>query len=63
MLKITVFVTFYFCFFFRLGQHAFSRAYINFLISEDIFIFTDKFDGYVFLDSKGNSKIYFTIWI
>ncbi|GFY73967.1 regulator of nonsense transcripts 3A [Trichonephila inaurata madagascariensis] len=38
----------------RLGPHAFSRAYINFLIPEEIFIFKDKFDGYVFLDSKGN---------
>ncbi|XP_035221119.1 regulator of nonsense transcripts 3A-like [Stegodyphus dumicola] len=38
----------------RLGPHAFSRAYINFLIPEDIFTFKDKFDGYVFLDSKGN---------
>lgn len=38
----------------RLGQNAFSRAYINFLVSEDIFIFKDKFDGYVFLDNKGN---------
>ncbi|KAF8792391.1 Regulator of nonsense transcripts 3A like protein [Argiope bruennichi] len=37
-----------------LGPHAFSRAYINFLIPGDIFLFKDKFDGYVFLDSKGN---------
>ncbi|XP_054718066.1 regulator of nonsense transcripts 3B-like isoform X2 [Uloborus diversus] len=37
-----------------LGSHGFSRAYINFLIPEDIFIFKDKFDGYVFLDNKGN---------
>ncbi|CAL1262312.1 unnamed protein product [Larinioides sclopetarius] len=37
-----------------LGPHAFSRAYINFLIPEDIFLFKDKFDGYVFVDNKGN---------
>ncbi|RUS72367.1 hypothetical protein EGW08_019865, partial [Elysia chlorotica] len=36
-----------------LGPNAFSRAYVNFLAPEDIFIFRDKFDGYVFLDSKG----------
>ncbi|XP_015918123.1 regulator of nonsense transcripts 3B [Parasteatoda tepidariorum] len=38
----------------RLGSHAFSRAYINFVIPEDIFLFKDQFDGYVFLDNKGN---------
>lgn len=37
-----------------LGQHAFARAYINFVNQEDIFIFKEKFDGYVFLDTKGN---------
>ena len=37
-----------------LGQHAFSRAYINFKEREDIDIFTEKFDGYVFVDTKGN---------
>ncbi|CAG5118812.1 unnamed protein product, partial [Candidula unifasciata] len=36
-----------------LGQNAFTRAYVNFLSPEDIFIFRDKFDGYVFLDAKG----------
>lgn len=36
-----------------LGPNAFSRAYINFLSANDIFIFRDKFDGYVFLDAKG----------
>ncbi|KAH9512395.1 hypothetical protein Btru_039403 [Bulinus truncatus] len=35
-----------------LGQNAFTRAYINFLVPDDIFNFRDKFDGYVFLDSK-----------
>lgn len=46
------------CFYFvpadwSLGQHATSRAYINFRHQSDIFIFKDKFDGYVFIDSKG----------
>lgn len=36
-----------------LGQNAFSRAYINFVKYEDIFLFRDKFDGYVFVDAKG----------
>lgn len=36
-----------------LGQYAFSRAYINFLNQQDIFIFREKFDNYVFVDSKG----------
>ena len=37
-----------------LGQYSFCRAYINFVHHEDVFIFKDKFDSYVFLDSKGN---------
>lgn len=36
-----------------LGNNLFSRAYINFVNVEDIFLFKDKFDGYVFLDDKG----------
>lgn len=36
-----------------LGQNASCRAYINFSNQEDIFIFKDKFDGYVFVDTKG----------
>ncbi|XP_063992966.1 regulator of nonsense transcripts 3A isoform X2 [Diachasmimorpha longicaudata] len=36
-----------------LGQHAFSRAYINFTDQKDIFMFREKFDNYVFVDSKG----------
>lgn len=34
-------------------QNASSRAYINFTNQNDIFIFKDKFDGYVFVDSRG----------
>lgn len=37
-----------------LGNFAFCRAYINFVHMEDVYIFKDKFDGYVFVDSKGN---------
>lgn len=37
-----------------LGQNATSRAYINFVNDEDIFIFKDRFDGYVFVETKGS---------
>ncbi|CAI9726839.1 regulator of nonsense transcripts 3B-like isoform X1 [Octopus vulgaris] len=37
-----------------LGVNAFTRAYINFPCAEDICTFKDKFDGYVFVDKKGN---------
>ncbi|XP_053980893.1 regulator of nonsense transcripts 3A [Hylaeus volcanicus] len=36
-----------------MGQFAFSRAYINFAEQQDIFMFREKFDNYVFVDSKG----------
>lgn len=36
-----------------MGQYAFSRAYINFIEQQDIFMFREKFDNYVFVDSKG----------
>ncbi|XP_058830902.1 regulator of nonsense transcripts 3A [Topomyia yanbarensis] len=36
-----------------LGKNASSRAYISFSRAEDIFLFKDKFDGYIFVDSKG----------
>uniref|UniRef100_A0A1E1W5G3 UPF3 domain-containing protein n=1 Tax=Pectinophora gossypiella TaxID=13191 RepID=A0A1E1W5G3_PECGO len=36
-----------------LGYNLFSRAYINFVNVEDIYLFRDKFDGYIFLDEKG----------
>ncbi|XP_053685243.1 regulator of nonsense transcripts 3B-like [Sabethes cyaneus] len=36
-----------------LGKNASSRAYISFIHAEDIFLFKDKFDGYIFVDSKG----------
>lgn len=37
-----------------LGHFSFSRAYINFLTFKDLEAFRDKFDGYVFVDSRGN---------
>lgn len=37
-----------------LGTHASCRAYINFVNQEDVFIFKEKFDGYVFVDARGN---------
>lgn len=33
----------------------YARAYINFKNQEDIILFRDRFDGYVFLDNKGES--------
>lgn len=36
-----------------LYPHLFSRAYINFKTPEDILLFRDRFDGYVFIDNKG----------
>lgn len=36
-----------------LGFDATCRAYINFKNHEDVFLFRDRFDGYVFVDTKG----------
>uniref|UniRef100_A0AAY4DK50 UPF3 domain-containing protein n=1 Tax=Denticeps clupeoides TaxID=299321 RepID=A0AAY4DK50_9TELE len=36
-----------------LYPHLYSRAYINFKNQEDIVLFRDRFDGYVFIDSRG----------
>ncbi|ELT94809.1 hypothetical protein CAPTEDRAFT_137621, partial [Capitella teleta] len=38
----------------KMGEQAFTRAYINFVSYEDILIFQEKFDGYIFVDQKGN---------
>jgi regulator of nonsense transcripts 3 len=35
----------------------FSRAYINFKCSEDLFDFKDKFHGHVFVSNKGNQYV------
>ncbi|XP_072870646.1 regulator of nonsense transcripts 3A isoform X6 [Chlorocebus sabaeus] len=35
-----------------LYPHLYSRAYINFRNPDDILLFRDRFDGYIFLDSK-----------
>ena len=39
---------------FSFEKDAATRAYINFLKEDDIFSFQQRFDGYVFLDNKGN---------
>lgn len=36
-----------------LMNDAYCRAYISFVHQSDLFIFNEKFDGYVFVDSKG----------
>ncbi|XP_063289440.1 regulator of nonsense transcripts 3B [Pelobates fuscus] len=36
-----------------LFPHMFSRAYINFKSQDDIMLFRDRFDGYVFIDHRG----------
>ncbi|KAK2501782.1 hypothetical protein MC885_019957 [Smutsia gigantea] len=36
-----------------LYPHMYARAYINFKTQKDIILFRDRFDGYVFLDNKG----------
>lgn len=37
-----------------LGPHSFSRAYINFLDTNDMSVFRERFDNYVFLDKDGH---------
>ncbi|NXT00306.1 REN3B protein, partial [Jacana jacana] len=44
-----------------LYPHMFSRAYINFKNQEDIVLFRDRFDGYVFVDHKGKWPEYAAI--
>ncbi|XP_054973888.1 regulator of nonsense transcripts 3A isoform X3 [Sorex araneus] len=36
-----------------LHPHLYSRAYINFRNPDDILLFRDRFDGYIFIDNKG----------
>ena len=36
-----------------LYPHLYARAYINFKNQEDIILFRGHFDGYVFIDNKG----------
>ena len=40
-----------------LDQDAFCAAYINFLNQEDVYLFQERFDGYVFVDNKGNEYV------
>ncbi len=42
--------------YFSLGSNATSRAYLNFVKDEDIILFKEKFDGYVFVDNKGKTS-------
>uniref|UniRef100_A0A6G1SHP5 Regulator of nonsense transcripts 3A n=1 Tax=Aceria tosichella TaxID=561515 RepID=A0A6G1SHP5_9ACAR len=47
----------YFCYFeanTNLGSHAYSRAYINFVKPNDMSIFREQFDNYVFVDKNGH---------
>jgi len=41
--------------YFSLGQqYAFCRAYLNIPNRQDLIVFTEKFQGYVFVDKNGN---------
>lgn len=42
---------------FSLYPHLFARAYINFKNQDDIVLFRDRFDGYVFIDSRGRLSV------
>lgn len=47
----------YFCYFgpnSGVGQHCFCRAYINFLNTDEMNVFRERFDNYVFLDKDGH---------
>ena len=39
-------------------QDAATRAYINFVNPDDIFVFQERFDGYVFVDKKGRNLLF-----
>ena len=40
--------------FYSFGPMSFTRAYISFKNRDDIIKFRDQFDGYCFVDSRGN---------
>jgi len=42
---------------FSLEKDACTRAYINFTSQDDVFAFQQKFDGYVFVDNRGNEHV------
>lgn len=44
---------FFIILYFSLYPYLYSRAYINFRNPDDILLFRDRFDGYVFMGSKG----------
>lgn len=51
-----IYLLFYLLFSPSLYPHLFARAYINFKNPEDIVLFRDRFDGYVFIDNRGKVK-------
>ena len=52
-----------FCLFFdSFGPLSFSRAYINFKNRDDIIKFRDQFDGYCFVDGRGNPFFFFSYY-
>lgn len=53
--KIKIYIFNKMVLFCSLYPHLFSRAYINFKNPEDIVLFRDRFDGYVFIDNKGKT--------
>ena len=60
---LLAFITFlFFLSFCSLGSNSTARAYLNFVTQEDLIEFTEIFDGYVFVDSKGR-KISFMVVI
>ena len=40
----------------NLGNQGFARAYVNFAKVEDLYLFKERFEGYVFIDKKGNES-------
>lgn len=44
-----------------LAPNSFGRAYLHFVHVTDLLIFTEKFDNYVFVDSKGKDLILFVM--
>ena len=40
-----------------LGQYAFCRAVISFKKPDDVFLFREKFDNYVFVDPRGKTSV------
>jgi regulator of nonsense transcripts 3 len=43
-------------------QYAFSRAYLNILNRQDLIVFTEKFQAYVFVDKNGDFSFNFLVY-